>query len=42
VVNQEDEMSSGEMAYLAMTVAAFVVFAVALMWVSASEHRRLH
>jgi len=35
-------MSSGEMAYLAMTVVGFVVFSIALAWISASEHRRVH
>lgn len=32
-------MSLGEQAYLAMTIAAFVVFAIALAWISASESR---
>lgn len=33
-------MTSGEAAYLAMSIACFVVFSVVLAWVSVSEARR--
>ncbi len=35
-------MSEGETAYLAMVIVGFVVFAIALAWISASESRRVH
>jgi hypothetical protein len=33
-------MSNGETAYLALAIAGFVVFAIALAWISVSENRR--
>lgn len=34
-------MSDGETAYLAMVIVGFVVFTIALAWVSASDSRRV-
>lgn len=33
-------MSAGETAYLALSIGAFVVFAIAMAWLSMTEPRR--
>jgi len=35
-------MSDGETAYLALTIVGFVVFALALAWISHGESRHSH
>jgi hypothetical protein len=35
-------MSDGETAYLALAIVGFVVFALALAWISHSENRHSH